>query len=1035
MMGVLLLVLAIAMGIATFIENDFSTEDARNLIYNHWWFELVLFLICINFLGNIVRYKLWSRDKWAVLMFHIGFVVTILGAGITRFTGVEGLMPIREGETTSEFISENRYFSVIVDDNKYQKSYEIPTSVSELYDDHLDIQSSFRGNTFSISSSEYIYKSEPVLIDDPEGKTYITIVSTSGQGRETHYLAKGELKSIDGLLYGYDIEGVPSAIHFMQDSITKEWKIFAPFSMTAMRMADQQLTHTEANTTSDLKLRHLYTIVNKRFVIPEIKERARLIYKDKANPTEADVSAIKVTAVVNGQKKETYVLGRKNSVGAPVQMTLNGLNFRLSYGSKKLNTPFKIKLDDFIVTRYPGSESPSSFESKVQLIDQQEQFATDYRIYMNHVLDYRGYRFFQASYDPDELGTILSVNQDYWGTMVTYVGYTLMFVGMALSLLIGKTRFIKLQGMIKKLGVKAGIIVLLTMSTQTIYAQNHTKDTVPTRPAQMSLKTIDSILQTTMVSPEHADHFATITVQDMQGRMKPIHTLASELVRKVHHKDQYKGYTPSQLFLSWLKEPFAWYQIPFIYIKKGTGVHEKLNIKTKYASFLSFFDGNAVYKLGTDLKKAYAKKAADRSVYEQEIIKVDERLNIMSMMFEGMFLRIFPLKGDVENTWYTSTEHEYFRGIDTVFVKSMVPYYLYDLTVDNIAKNNYVSADEKIEIIKKYQRDNGADVVLSETKTAWEMAYNKQQPFEKLYKLYLLVSVFVLFMAFAMVFQNKTKASRWSILVVGILSVIMVVYHGVGLAVRWYISGHAPWSDGYESMVFISFCISSIGLAFVTKSWFTLGSTQFLTALLMFVAHLSFFDPTVTNLVPVLDSYWLMIHVSIITSSYGPLMLGGVLGVLVMILYILSNDKNKDQVKRLTAELTYINERILIVGVYLLSIGTFLGGIWANESWGRYWAWDPKETWALISILIYAFVLHMRLIPGMRGNYLFNVMAIFAVFSILMTYFGVNFYLSGLHSYAKGDPVPIPTYLYYLVGGLIGLTVLAQRRKKRFELN
>ena len=116
----------------------------------------------------------------------------------------------------------------------------------------------------------------------------------------------------------------------------------------------------------------------------------------------------------------------------------------------------------------------------------------------------------------------------------------------------------------------------------------------------------------------------------------------------------------------------------------------------------------------------------------------------------------------------------------------------------------------------------------------------------------------------------------------------------------------------------------------------------------------------------------------------------------------------------------------------MLTIGTFLGGVWANESWGRYWGWDPKETWALVSVLVYVFILHMRLIPALAGFYIFNLASLIGIWSIIMTYFGVNYYLSGLHSYAAGDPMPIPSFVYYLIGLTIVTAILAKFKFNRY---
>ena len=169
-----------------------------------------------------------------------------------------------------------------------------------------------------------------------------------------------------------------------------------------------------------------------------------------------------------------------------------------------------------------------------------------------------------------------------------------------------------------------------------------------------------------------------------------------------------------------------------------------------------------------------------------------------------------------------------------------------------------------------------------------------------------------------------------------------------------------------------------------------------------------------------------MIHVAVIVASYGPFTIGMILGIVALFLTILSNKKNRKKMSIKLEELTIVNELSITIGLTMLTIGNFLGGMWANESWGRYWGWDPKETWALISILIYAFVLHMRLIPKLRGNWLFNLMSIIAFASIMMTYFGVNFYLVGLHSYASGDKVITPNFVYWSIVFVFVLGILSK---------
>jgi cytochrome c-type biogenesis protein CcsB len=272
------------------------------------------------------------------------------------------------------------------------------------------------------------------------------------------------------------------------------------------------------------------------------------------------------------------------------------------------------------------------------------------------------------------------------------------------------------------------------------------------------------------------------------------------------------------------------------------------------------------------------------------------------------------------------------------------------------------------------------------------------------------------------IFKDRSRYLNITIKVFKFSILGLFALHTLGLLVRWYISGHAPWSDAYESMIYVAWATMAFGVMLGVKSDLTFASTAFVTAMILMIAHWNWMDPSIGNLQPVLDSYWLMIHVAIIVGSYGPFTLGMILGLITLLLMILTTSKNKEKMALNIKELTIINEMALTVGLVMLTIGNFLGGMWANESWGRYWGWDPKETWALISIMIYAFVIHMRLIPGLRSRFGFSVASVLAFGSIMMTYFGVNFYLAGLHSYAKDDQ---EISISYIITALVIITLLS----------
>ncbi|MGB1431135.1 MAG: cytochrome c biogenesis protein, partial [Flavobacteriaceae bacterium] len=397
--------------------------------------------------------------------------------------------------------------------------------------------------------------------------------------------------------------------------------------------------------------------------------------------------------------------------------------------------------------------------------------------------------------------------------------------------------------------------------------------------------------------------------------------------------------------------------------------------------------------------------------FQKDFIETDRRINLLYSAIEGKVLRIFPVPADDNNKWVSFAEAPDFpfQGVDSLYVANVMPLY-----IGALRQGAYDQADELLESISGFQRKYGNDIMPTEEKIDAEIMYNQYDIFKKLFAWYMYVGTL---MFLVLIFQILYDVRIFEFVVklcIGLI-ILLFIAQTVGMGARWYISGHAPWSDAYESMLYVAWATVGMGLAFGRKSKLTIAATAFVASMVLMIAHWNWMDPEIANLVPVLDSYWLMIHVAVIVGSYGPFALGMIVGFIAMILAILTTEKTKKRIRLTIDELTIVNELALTVGVVMLTIGNFLGGQWANESWGRYWGWDPKETWALISILVYAFVLHMRLIPGMRSKWLFNLMSVIAFASIIMTYFGVNFYLVGLHSYASGDKVITPAFVYYSI--------------------
>ncbi|WP_442267231.1 cytochrome c biogenesis protein CcsA [Tenacibaculum sp. ZS6-P6] len=1033
LMAVLFFVFAAAMGIATFIENDFGTQTAKKLVYNTWWFEVIMLFFIINFFGNIFRYKLLRKEKWTVFMFHIAFLFIIIGAGITRYIGYEGMMIIDEGESTNIFLSDVNYLNATIDDNTSQKTYDEKLLLSAWGKNSKDFTFKFQpdkskpANEVNFKLVDYIPWSEKKLVLDENGVEHLFFVESSSGSRHEHYIKRGTIQNIHNILVGFDAPNKNANINFFYEG--DNLKILSKADGNWLRMADQKRGQIVKDSVQNFQFLTLNTIEGLQFVVPRPAEKGEMkIIRGKKDDKKFDTVVFDISC--NGETQQVEFTGGQFNTSNKKDLTIGGLNIRAWYGAKLLQTPFKVKLNDFQLEKYPGSESASSFASEVTVIDNEDTF--DYRIYMNHILDYRGYKFFQASYRNEGEAieqTHLSVNHDFWGTFVTYLGYSLLYIGLISMLFSKHTRFDSLKKQLKKVQEKRTIVLFpILFSFGLTFGQHETHKNL------LSEEKIDSLLQVNIVDGKHADEFSKLVIQDAGGRMKPAHTFASELVRKVSHAENFKGMTPSQILLSMTEYPRFWFQVPFIYLEKGNyKIREVLGLpkSATHARFIDFYDTKGNSKINKLIDQAQKKKIQNK--FEQDVIKIEKRLWLLNQAIGGGILKIYPIPNDENNKWVSQPEtfQVPFKGTDSVFVKQSLPVYL-QLLQEAKQSKNYEEAGKVLDGIKKFQKKYGSEVLPSERKINTEILYNKAKIFPKLAKYYGLVSVLLILFVILQIFYTKKIFKLISkILIYSIIGLFLI--QTSGLIIRWYISGHAPWSNAYESVIYVAWATMLFGLTLGRKSSLTIGAATFVSAIILAFANQYWIDPEIANLQPVLNSWWVLVHVSIIVASYGPFSLSMILGVLALILLIFKNNKNYKKIDQNVKEVTIINEMSLTVGVVMLTVGNFLGGMWANESWGRYWGWDPKETWALISIMVCAFVLHMRLIPGLRGKIAFNFMSALSYLSIMMTFFGVNFYLSGLHSYASGDRVVTPKEAYIYTFVLIFITIIAWLRNKKFS--
>jgi len=1083
-MGALLLFYAFSMALATFVENDYGTAVAKALIYNCWWFELVMFFLILNFIGNIKRYQLISLKKLPLLVFHLAFMIIFIGGYVTRYISFEGSMHIREGESSNDVVSDATFFKVQIGQDDQALAYDdkpailisnnVPWYLKSFRKTFIQ-QYDYKGTRVKMKVIDFYARAQDSLVLDPAGKPVLHLVVLENGKRVNKYIESGNVKLIDNMIISYN-KPTQGAIN-IADGFGK-YTISSPYEGNYMIMATQERKVVTAdNQEQEFHLRSLYTYGGLAFVVPEPARPGNIIYYEGDKRThEHDLDLVKVEVTTPNAVDTVSFYGGKGMTNFQFQSEVGGLPIAMAYGSKIYKAPFSLKLVDFKMEKYPGSNSPAAYSSDIMIHDGHTE--RPYKIFMNHVLDEDGYRFFQSSFDQDELGTVLSVNHDYWGTHITYIGYTLLFAGLFVTLFWKGTHFSKLNEQLKTISRSKTLLLLLFFLPAVAFSQEidmhgrdgkgplqeaphdhsghdhtHTADsaasalgnTTAAAPDHNHALDMQRILAGQMVNGAsfagtirtdrvHADSFGRLLVQNIDGRIEPVNTLALEILRKLYHKDNFYNLSANQFFLSVSTLPFDWVNVPLIKVgsKGGPGLLAAVKANeegyTTMVNLLSLSpEGTIDFRLKDDYLKAFAKKASEQGGYDKDVIELNDKLQVMQQLLNGQYLRVFPVAGDANNTWVTPPA----PAQDSVGAMRN-PATLYLMSIFDATKSgNWTVAEQKLETLKQLQFQLGKAVVPSLSKIDMEVSYNSWNIFLNLMIAYALLGTVILALAFGSLFKNS-KGLRKTINVVLVLISIAALLQLYGLAVRWYISGHEPWSNGYEAVMFISWIgVMSGMLLYRNSNAFIPAAGCLIAVILMGFAHGgSQMNPQITPLVPVLKSYWLMVHVAIITSSYGFFGLSALLGTVVLVLYIIDHKKISAKVKASVVELTIVNEMSLTVGIFLLTVGTFLGGIWANESWGRYWSWDPKETWAFISVIVYAFVLHVRLIPAMRGKYLFNLLSLLAFSVIIMTYFGVNYYLTGLHSYAQGDPVPIPAWVYVTITVVALLAIVSYRRYK-----
>ncbi|KPL22401.1 MAG: hypothetical protein AMS23_07980, partial [Bacteroides sp. SM1_62] len=730
-MGLILVSLAVSIAVATFIENDFGSETARSHIYHATWFELLFLLGIINLLGSMIIYRVIRKSKLTILVFHLSFILILVGAAITRYLGFTGIIHIREGQNSSTVISDEAYLRVQVLENDATSLASRPVFLSEIRNSSNMLKVPAKSSPLTVQYLDHLSQARPTVRGIHGGDPAMILVTSSATGRDYYAFLGKESKWIGGQLFHFNKEASDGIrIRMDGDSLA----FLAPYPVSLFSMADQSKKDMAANTWHPFHPMSVYAFGTVSLVLLEYEREGEVLAMKTSDVEGSGSTALSLRLTAGSASRNITVWGGKGMSGEPRQVSVGPKEVLVSFGSISRVLPFSLALEDFILERYPGSDSPSSFESLVRIEDQERGLRDTRRIYMNHILSYRGYRFYQSSYDTDEKGTVLSVNRDRPGTNVTYTGYALLFLGILLSLFNPNSRFRKLGRQLAETGIpgKMAMIVLAV-------GMGLCMTGIPAGAQDLQEK------QEHEIHALHARAFGELLVQDYQGRVKPLNTLASEVLRKVARKTRLNGMNPEQVMLGMMADPIKWQTIPMVKVSHP-GIAEILNIEGKHASFLQFFDPDKErsYLIGEQVGDAHRKKSSERSKFDTEILRVDERMNICYMVYSGNLLRILPDRDDPYQTWHSpNTIQSVYTGEDSLFAVNITQLYLEGVR-EGIETGDWQKADEYLGYLKVFQERMGAGIMPSKGRQKAEMLYNRINLFDRLARFYLAIGITLL---------------------------------------------------------------------------------------------------------------------------------------------------------------------------------------------------------------------------------------------------------------------------------------------------
>ena len=643
-------------------------------------------------------------------------------------------------------------------------------------------------------------------------------------------------------------------------------------------------------------------------------------------------------------------------------------------GMKEEKLPFSLCLQKFEAKMHDGTNAVANYSSKFTVIDGDDK--SEGEVSMNNIYSHRSYRLYQSSYDEDGKGSVLAINADPYGIPVTYTGYALLFISLVWMLFDPKGGYRKLlKSPLLKKGALMTALILSMGNIQTLHAESATGN-----------------LQNAVLPKETAEKFGELHIL-YNDRICPVQTFALDFCKKIYGARSYQGLTAEQVLSGWVFYGNTWANEPFIKIKSGE-MKTAMNLPD-YASLNTFFNREmGGYTIGLYVQEYYN---GQQDKFHQQAADIDSKIQIIMELREGNSLKVLPytftknVKATKDHPFIKAGTTTWFAPVDKLPLAVEYQHALYiknvfSLLYGDVQKGNMDRVNIFFDKMLKYQEVSSGSSLPSKIQYQAERI-NNDFPFATiLFMVNLTLGFIALFYTIYRMTKNRQlKALDITLPILLCISFLALTF---GLALRWIISGNVPLSNGYESMLSVAWLVLLISIFMQFRIRIVMVFGFMLSGFFLLASHINQMDPAIGQMMPVLNSPLLSIHVSIIMMSYALLSLTFICGIMGICM------------QSHAEELQTLSRIFLYPALTAMGFGIFIGAIWANVSWGNYWSWDSKETWALITFMIYAVVVHTQSLPVFRKPLVYHIYITLAFMSIAMTYFGVNYFLTGMHSYA-----------------------------------